>query len=269
MDASSSHVVLIDQDAAVCSLVSEYLGRNDFRVTAVKTAGEVLAMINSEAVDILLMEPRLRGEDGLGLTRAIRESSRLPIVMVSERAEEADRVMALEFGADDYVTKPFSPRELLARIRAVLRRARAEVPAPVRHEALRAYRFAGWELNVKLYRLLSPQRAHVRLSRGEFSLLSAFLSSPQRVLTRDQLLELSRLHSTEVYDRSIDVQILRLRRKIEAVPARPELIGTERGVGYVFTAPVQLVHESSGSGVAPRELVGLSGKGRAGAVALP
>src|SRR4051794_18506888 len=109
MDASSSHVVLIDQDPAVCSLVSEYLGRNDFRVTAVQTAREGLAMINSEAVDILLMEPRLRGEDALGLTRTIRESSRLPIVMVSERAEEADRVMALESGADDYVTKPFSP----------------------------------------------------------------------------------------------------------------------------------------------------------------
>jgi two-component system, OmpR family, response regulator len=269
MDASSSHVVLIDQDPAVCSLVSEYLGRNDFRVTAVQTAREGLAMINSEAVDILLMEPRLRGEDALGLTRTIRESSRLPIVMVSERAEEADRVMALESGADDYVTKPFSPRELLARIRAVLRRARTELPTPVRDESLRAYRFAGWELNVKLHRLLSPQRARVRLSRGEFSLLSAFLSAPQRVLTRDQLLELSRLHSTEVYDRSIDVQILRLRRKIEVDPAHPELIGTEWGVGYVLNAPVQLLHESLGSGVAPRSLVRFSQNNSSGGATLP
>jgi two-component system, OmpR family, response regulator len=241
MDASSSHVLMLDEDPAVCNLLSDYLGQNDFRVTAVSTAGRVLELINSEAIDILLMEPRLRGEDGLRLTRAIRESSRLPIVMVSRRAEEADRVMALEFGADDYVTKPFSPRELLARIRAVLRRARTEVVAPGRDETLRAYRFAGWELNVKLHRLVSPQKAQVRISRGEFSLLTALLASAQRVLTRDQLLDLSRLHSTEVYDRSIDVQILRLRRKLEVDPSHPELIRTERGLGYVFTAPVKVV----------------------------
>ena len=241
MDTSLSHVLMIDQDPAVCSLVSQYLGENQFRVTAVSTGGQVLEMINREAVDILLMEPRLRNEDGLRLTRAIRESSRLPIVMVSARVEEADRVMALEFGADDYVTKPFSPRELLARIRAILRRAHTGVVAPGHDGRLRAYRFAGWELNVKLHRLLSPQQVRVSISRGEFSLLTALLSAPQRVLTRDQLLELSRLHSTEVYDRSIDVQILRLRRKLEADPSRPQLIRTERGVGYVFTAPVKMV----------------------------
>jgi two-component system, OmpR family, response regulator len=241
METSISHVLVVDEDPAVCSLVSGYLGRNDFRVTAVSTARQVLDMLSREAVDILLMEPRLRGEDGMRLTRTIRESSRLPIVMVSERVEEADRVMALEFGADDYVTKPFSLRELLARIRAVLRRSRTEVVAPGHDETLRAYRFAGWELNVKLHRLLSPQLVRVPVSRGEFSLLTAFLSSPQRVLTRDQLLELSRLHSTEVYERSIDVQILRLRRKIEADASRPDLIRTERGVGYVFTAEVKVV----------------------------
>lgn len=242
MDAASSHVLVLDEDPAVCDLVSDYLGQNDFRVTAVSTIRQVLEMINSEVIDILLMEPRLQSGDGLRLTRAIRESSRLPIVMVSRRVEEADRVMALEFGADDYVTKPFSPRELLARIRAVLRRARTEVVAPGRDETLRAYRFAGWELNMKLHRLLSPQQAQVDISRGEFSLLSAFLSAPQRVLTRDQLLDLSRLHTTEVYDRCIDVQILRLRRKIEIDPSHPELIRTERGLGYVFTAPVKVVH---------------------------
>jgi two-component system, OmpR family, response regulator len=242
MDATNSHVLVLDQDPAVCNLVSDYLSQNDFRVTAVGTCEQVLEIINTEAIDILLMEPRLRGEDGLRLTCAIRESSRLPIVMVSRRAEEADRVMALEFGADDYVIKPFSPRELLARIRAVLRRARTEVVAPGHDDTLRAYRFAGWELNVRLHRLLSPQQARVGISRGEFSLLTAFLTSPQRVLTRDQLLLLSRLHSTEVYDRSIDVQILRLRRKIEVDPLRPVLIRTERGFGYVFTAPVELLY---------------------------
>ena len=242
MGASISHVLVVDQDPAVRNLVSQYLGQNEFRVTAVSTGGQVLEMLDSEAVDILLMDPRLRGEDGLRLTRVIRESSRLPIVMVSGRVEEADRVMALEFGADDYVTKPFSPRELLARIRAVLRRAQTEVVPPGRDETLRGYRFAGWELNVKLHRLRSPQQVHVDISRGEFSLLAALLSSPQRVLSRDQLLELSRLHSTEGYERSIDVQILRLRRKIEADPSHPELIRSERGFGYVFSAPVEVVH---------------------------
>jgi two-component system OmpR family response regulator len=241
MATNISHVLVADEDPAECKLVSEYLGNNDFRVTAVSTASQVLEMISREAIDILLMEPRLRGADGLRLTRAIRDSSRLPIVMVSGRAEEADRVMALEFGADDYVTKPFSLRELLARIRAVLRRSQTEMAAPDRDEALRAYRFAGWELNIRLHRLLSPQLQPVNISRGEFSLLCAFLSSPQRTLTRDQLLELSRLHCTEVYDRSIDVQILRLRRKIELDPARPDLIRTERGVGYSFAATVKVV----------------------------
>lgn len=241
MDTNISHVLVVDEDPAVCKLVSEYLGNNDFRVTAVSTAPQVLETISREAIDILLMEPRLHGEDGLRLTRAIRDSSRLPIVMVSGRAEEADRVMALEFGADDYVTKPFSPRELLARIRAVLRRSQIEVVVPLRDVAPRAYRFAGWELNARLHRLRSPQLQDVNISRGEFSLLCALLSSPQRTLTRGQLLESSRLHSTEVYDRSIDVQIMRLRRKIELDPAHPELIRTERGVGYTFAVPVKVV----------------------------
>jgi two-component system, OmpR family, response regulator len=241
MDTTGSHVLVLDEDPAVCDLVRDYLGQNDFRVTAVSTGGEALDMINREAIDILLMEPRLRGEDGLRLTRVIRDSSGLPIVIVSRRIEEADRVMALEFGADDYVTKPFSPRELLARIRAILRRAQKPDLNRGPDETVRAYRFAGWELNLLMHRLTSPQQARVGISRGEFSLLCAFLSSPQRILTRDRLLDLSRLHSTEVYDRSIDVQILRLRRKIESDPSHPELIRTERGYGYVFTAAVQIV----------------------------
>jgi len=238
METISSHVLVVDTDPAVCDLVRDYLGKNDFRVTAVSTARQVLEMIGREVIDILLLEPRLGAEDGLRLTRTIRESSRLPIVMLSRQVDEVDRVMALEFGADDYVTKPFSLRELLARIRAVLRRSRSEVVAPGRDETLRAYRFAGWELNVRLHRLLSPQMQRVPI---EFSLLSAFLATPQHVLTRDQLLEMSRLHSTEVYDRSIDVQILRLRRKIEKDPSHPELIRTERGVGYSLAVPVQVM----------------------------
>ena len=241
MGSTMSHVLVVDDDATICNLVSEYLGQNDFRVSAVHTGEQMLEVIGREAIDLLLLDLRLPGEDGLHLARTVRESSRIPIVILTGQMEEADRVMGLELGADDYVTKPFSPRELLARIRAVLRRSLVEVAPPGRDETLRAYRFEGWELNVRLHRLMSPVGRRVDISRGEFSLLCAFLSQPQRMLTRDQLLELSRLHSMEVYDRSIDVQILRLRRKIEAEPSQPEFIKTERGVGYYFDAPVKVI----------------------------
>ena len=241
MDMTCSHVLVVDDDLDMCNQLSDYLGRNDFRVTAVNTAKQMLDFIAREAVDLLLLEPRLRGEDSLRLTRTVRESSSMPIVVVSGHDEVVDRVMGLELGADDYVTKPFSPRELLARIRAVLRRCKVDVAGPTRGNTPRAYRFAGWELNVRLYRLNSPDGSRVDISRGEICLLRALLSSPQRILTREQLLELTRIDSAEVYDRTIDTQILRLRRKIEADPAKPRFIRTERGAGYYFDAPVSAV----------------------------
>jgi two-component system OmpR family response regulator len=241
MELTCSHVLVVDDDLDMCNQLSDYLGRNDFRVTAVNTAKQMLDFIAREAFDLLLLEPGLRGEDGLRLTRTVRESSSMPIVVMSERDEVVDRVMGLELGADDYVTKPFSPRELLARIRAVLRRCNVDVVGPARDDTRRAYRFAGWELNVRLYRLSSPDGSRVEISRGEFGLLRVLLASPQRILTREQLLQLTHMDSTEVYDRSIDTQIMRLRRKIEADPAQPRLIRTERGTGYYFDAAVGVV----------------------------
>jgi two-component system, OmpR family, response regulator len=241
VEGLSAHVLMVDDDSAMREVVCEYLGQNELRVTAVATGKEMLEVLDREAIDVVLLDVRLQGEDGLSLARKLREKSKIPILMVTGRIEEADRVMGLELGADDYITKPFSLRELLARIRSVLRRSQTEATVPARDESLRAYRFAGWELNVRLHRLLSPQGEHVEITNGEFSLLAALLSAPQRVLTRDQLLEMSRLHSIEVYDRSIDVQILRLRRKLEPDPAHPQLIKTERGAGYVFDAPVKVV----------------------------
>jgi len=156
-------------------------------------------------------------------------------------AEEADRVMGLELGADDYLTKPFSTRELLARIRTILRRRHAEVRQG-KPEGIRAYRFDGWELNLNMRRLTARDGRVVPLSNGEFSLLVVLLGAPSRILSRDQLLDLSRLHNDEVFNRSVDVQIMRLRRKIEIDPAQPRYIKTERGAGYVFGVPVETVY---------------------------
>ncbi|HXD07471.1 MAG TPA: response regulator [Burkholderiaceae bacterium] len=233
------HVLALDDDPTVRDLIAEYLGNNELRVTAVANGREFHEALAHETIDVVVLDVRLPGEDGMQIARRLREECNLPILMLTGRADEADRVMGLELGADDYLTKPFSPRELLARIRALLRRSQAQATVADAIARVRAYRFGGWELNVGLRRLKSASGEAVELTNGEFSLLTAFLSSPQRVLTRDQLLELSRLHNAEVYDRSIDVQILRLRRKIEVDPAHPEYIRTERRAGYVFSAPVQ------------------------------
>jgi DNA-binding response OmpR family regulator len=236
-----AHILALDDDPAVRQLVADYLGQNELRVTAVASGKELDAVMARETIDLVVLDLRLQGEDGLQIARRLREASAIPILMLTGRAEEADRVMGLELGADDYLTKPFSPRELLARIRALLRRARAQATVSDAIARVRAYRFAGWELNIGLRKLKNPAGQSVDLTKGEFSLLTAFLSAPQRVLAREQLLDLSRLHNAEVYDRSIDIQILRLRRKIEADPAHPAFIKTERGAGYVFAVAVDVV----------------------------
>jgi len=238
---SPYHVLALDDDAAVREMVAEYLGQNDFRVTTCASGAELDAAMARELVDLVILDLRLRGEDGMQIARKLREASAIPILMLTGRVEEADRVMGLELGADDYLTKPFSPRELLARIRALLRRAKAQASVADAVAKVRAYRFGGWELNIGLRKLKSPKGEPVELTNGEFRVLTAFLSAPQRILSRDQLLELSRVHNAEVYDRAIDIQILRLRRKIEPDPARPQFIKTERGAGYVFSVAVDIV----------------------------
>ena len=241
-ESARPHVVALDDDPAVRALLADYLGNNDLRVTAVATGSEFAAVLARDPADVVLLDLRLPGEDGMQIARRLRERSWTPILMLTGRKEEADRVMGLEVGADDYLTKPFSPRELLARVRALLRRAKGHATVADSISKVRAIRFGGWELNVGLRRLKSSDgRSSLELSNGEFSLLAAFLAVPGRVLTREQLLELSRLHNAEVYDRSIDVQILRLRRKIESDPARPKFIRTLRGLGYVFESAVEVV----------------------------
>ena len=239
---TAPHVLVIDDDPSIRDLVVEYLGSNDMRVSACASGREMFELFDRESIDLVLLDLKLPGEDGMQLARKLRERATVPIILLTGRSEEADRVMGLELGADDYVTKPFSPRELLARVRAVLRRYQVQATLPERDNTRRAFRFAGWELNLRTRRLSSPANVAVDLSNGEFSLLSALCRAPQRVLTRDQLLSMSRLHEAEVYDRTIDVQIRRLRLKIEADPSEPVLIVTERGSGYRLASSVETLY---------------------------
>jgi DNA-binding response OmpR family regulator len=232
-----AHILVVDDDAAIRDLIREYLAENDFQVSVAESGADMDKVLGAEIVDLVILDLKLPDEDGLAIARRLRESLDLPIIILTGRKDEVDRVMGLELGADDYVTKPFSQRELLARIKAVLRRTEGK-RATRRGESVRAYHFSGWELNTGTRRLKGPAGEQVDLTNSEYALLVAFLRSPQRVLSRDQLLEASRLHD-DIYDRSIDVQILRLRRKIETSPNQPSLIKTERGAGYYLNSTVE------------------------------
>ena len=234
-------MLVIDGDPSIRQMISDYLGDHDMRVTAWESGLGVDRVIESDDFDLVLLDPKLPGIDGMQIADTIRKNSDLPVIILTGRAEEADRVMGLELGADDYLIKPFSPRELLARIRALLRRYRMQVSVADTLSTIRAYRFAGWELNVRLRRLTSPERESIPLTNCEFNLLVAFLAAPGRVLSRDQLLDLSRLHNDEVYERSVDVQVGRLRKKLSADFAGNPLIRTERGAGYLLSAPVETI----------------------------
>jgi DNA-binding response OmpR family regulator len=231
-------ILVVEDDAATRDLVAQYLGDYKFRVSLAATSAEAEKQLAEEVVDLVVLDLNLPDQDGLNFARRLRDQSSIPIVILTGRAEEVDRVLGLELGADDYVTKPFSPRELLARIRAVLRRTQGTKPGGRREGELRAYRFAGWELRMGTRKLVSPEGKSIQLTSGEFSLLAAFVKVPRQILSRDQLLEATRLYD-DVYDRSIDVQILRLRRKIEANPAEPKIIKTERGAGYYLDVDVE------------------------------
>jgi two-component system OmpR family response regulator len=236
-----AHVLAVDDDPTIREAIADYLGQYEFRVTTVADGQAMQTVLADDVVDLLVLDLKLRGEDGMALARRVRDESAIPIIMLTGRSEEPDRVMGLELGADDYLTKPFSPRELLARIRAVLRRKRPEIQQG-RPEGIRAYRFDGWELNLNTRRLRDRDGQAVTLSNGEFSLLVVFLGAPHRMLTRDQLLDMSRLHGDDVYNRSVNTQVMRLRRKLETDPAEPSYLRTERGSGYCFGVPVEIVY---------------------------
>jgi DNA-binding response OmpR family regulator len=239
--SAPTHILVVDDDPSVRQMVVDYLGDNEIQVTALASGSDIARVTGQKMIDLLILDLKLPGENGMDIARRVRADSNMPIIMLTGCKEEADRVMALELGADDYLTKPFSPRELLARIRALLRRSRAHETVADGLAKIRAYRFAGWELNVRLRRLKTPGGEVMSLRNAEFNLLAAFLAAPQRVLTREQLLSMSHLHDGEVYDRAIDTQVGRLRKKLEGPEGSQELIRTERGAGYVLSVPVEVV----------------------------
>jgi two-component system, OmpR family, response regulator len=236
-----ARVLLVDDDASIRHMVESYLEEHGIDVVSVGQRKEVARYFASGEPSLVILDLRLGQEDGLDLLREIRSSSDVPIIITTgHRSDEIDRVVGLELGADDYVLKPFGLRELLARIRAVLRRREVGGAASQRDAARGRFRFAGWQIDRHARRLTDPNGMPVSLTKGEYALLIAFLDAPQRPLAREHLLQATRVHE-DVFDRSIDVQVLRLRRKLETDPSAPRLIQTERGVGYVFVAQVEAV----------------------------
>jgi DNA-binding response OmpR family regulator len=239
---ANKHVLVVDDDPTMREMISNYLKLSNFRVSCAADGAAMARAVKDEAIDLIILDLKLGQEDGLDLMRRLGSQSDIPVIVITgHRREEADRVVGLELGADDYLMKPFGLRELLARIRAVLRRSEAADRRRRSRASAARYRFADWELDTSSRRLTSPRGDAVPLTSGEINLLTALVRSPQRVLSREQLLVASRGDDGEVFDRSIDVQILRLRRKLEADPSAPKLIKTERGAGYVLTTAVEML----------------------------
>jgi two-component system, OmpR family, response regulator len=237
---AAPHLLIVDDDKELCTLLSKFLGRHGYRVSIAHNGNEMAQILETSRVSLVILDLMLPGEDGLVLCRRLRATSTLPVIMLTAMTDEVDRIIGLEMGADDYIAKVANPRELLARVRAVLRRAG---PAETGEAAdqRRILEFAGWRLDVTHRQLYSAKNALVPLRAGEFELLLAFVERPRRVLSRDQLLDLSRGRSANAFDRSIDVQVSRLRRKIEPDPKEPTLIKTVRSGGYILAANVVVV----------------------------
>jgi two-component system, OmpR family, response regulator len=236
------HVLVVDDDPSMRDVVGTYLQSQNFHVTTVSDGRGMARALADKAVDLIILDLKLANEDGLDLMRGLGGQPDIPIILITgHRRDETDKVVGLELGADDYLTKPFGMRELLARVRAVLRRSEGAKLRSRKNEKRIRYRFAGWELNMRTRQLTSPTGDATTLTAGEFNLLAAFLQAPQHVLSRQQLLTASRVHDEEVFDRSVDIQILRLRRKLEANPSKPQLIRTERGAGYILATDVEIV----------------------------
>jgi two-component system, OmpR family, response regulator len=236
--SESGHILVVDDQQEICDLVREYLSDEGFRVSTANDGAGMREAIAREPVELVILDLVLRGEDGLQLARELRSGSDIGIIMLTGRGETVDRIIGLEMGADDYLSEPFHLRELLARVRSVLRRGSSrggEKPGAQRARV----KFGGWTLDLASRELASPLGEDVRLTTGEFELLAAFVNHANQVLSRDRLLDLSRHREAGPFDRTIDVQVGRLRRKLEDDPKNPTMIKTVRGGGYIFTPPVE------------------------------
>lgn len=232
-----SHILLVDDDEDLLALLRKFFERHNFNVETASSGIDMDVQMERQTFDAMILDVMLPGEDGLSLCRRIRKHSSIPIIMLTAVTETTDRIVGLELGADDYLAKPFDARELLARVRALLRRATAQpMTAAAPHPCLK---FGPWQLNLAKRELRSEDLTQVPLSSGEFELLLAFLEHPQRLLSREQLIDYARGDAHDVYDRSIDVQISRIRRKIETNVRSPEMIRTVRNAGYIFSLPVE------------------------------
>ena len=232
------HILVVDDDREIRDLLARFLRMHGYRIETAGDGREMFAALGAGRFDLIVLDLMLPGEDGLSLCRRVRADSNVPTIMLTAVGEDTDRIVGLEVGADDYLGKPFNPRELLARIRAVLRRATEVLPRPEADQS-RCLEFQGWNLDAARRRLQAPGGAPVDLTAGEFALLLVFLEHPGRVLTRDQLLDLTRGREAGPFDRSVDIQVSRLRRKIEDDPKRPDLIKIVRSGGYVFAGAVR------------------------------
>jgi len=232
------HILIVDDDAEIRSLLTRYLEKNGLRATAVGDGRAMARALDAGSFDLIVLDLMLPGDDGLTLCRNLRATSDIPVIMLTARGDETDRIVGLEMGADDYLPKPFSARELLARIKVILRRTRS-LPPNLKPQDEHLLRFAGWVLDTARRQLVSPAGVATPISGAEYKLLRVFLDHPNRVLDRDQLLDLSQGREADPLDRSIDVQVSRLRQRLGDDPRQPVLIKTLRGEGYVFTAPVE------------------------------
>jgi len=238
-DQRRPRLLVVDDDREIRDLLSKLLSRRGYKVTTAREEVEMRQVLASSRVDLVILDIMLPGKDGLTLCQELRATQSLPIIMLTARGEPADRIVGLELGADDYLPKPFDVRELEARIKAVLRRSAGEAGETSGKVSGAKFVFAGWTLDARLRQLTSPDGVLVSLTSGEFDLLLVLAERPQRILSRDQLMDLTRGRDATPFDRSIDIQVSRLRRKIEVSPKTPEIIKTVRGGGYLFTPSVQ------------------------------
>jgi two-component system, OmpR family, response regulator len=238
--AAPDHILVVDDEEEICEIVRQYLESEGFRVTSAEGGVAMRRVLAQESVSLVIMDLILPGEDGLTLARELREKSpQIGILILTGRGETVDRIIGLEMGADDYLSKPFHLRELLARTKSVLRRVAAAAPREEEGHQRAHARFAGWQLDLVTRALTSPKGAEVYLTTGEFDLLAAFVAYPNQVLSRERLLDLARNRESGPFDRTIDVQVGRLRRKLGDNPQTPTMIKTVRGSGYIFTPSVQ------------------------------